>query len=98
MRLYRVIWKDRFVDKIEYRHQVSTFEVEDVLFSRPVIRRAERGRVKGEDLYTAYGQTEMGRYLIVFFVRKRQTAALPISARDMTRAERKYYERQKKAR
>ena len=35
--------------------------------------------------------------LIIFFIRKEQTAALPISARDMTDAERKYYERQAEA-
>ncbi len=49
---------------------------------------------KGENLYVAYGQTNSGRYLIVFFVRKNKTAALPISARDMTQSERRYYEQQ----
>jgi uncharacterized DUF497 family protein len=98
MRLYHVIWKDSFVDKIEEKHQVFTDEVEDVLFAQPIVRRAEKGHIKGEDLYAAYGQTETGRYLIVFFIRKRQAAALVISARDMTSAERKYYERRKKAR
>jgi uncharacterized DUF497 family protein len=53
--------------------------------------------VKGEDLYAAYGQTSGGRHLIVFFIRKEQTAALPISARDMTDSERRYYERQAEA-
>jgi len=52
--------------------------------------------VKGEDLYVAYGQTHGGRYLIVFFIRK-ETPALPISARDMTDSERNYYERQAEA-
>ena len=98
MHLYEVIWKDTFVAKIADKHGVTTEEVEDVLFSTPHVRRAERGRVKGEDLYAAYGQTEAGRYLVVFFIRKRQTAALPISARDMTLSERRYYEGQKKAR
>ncbi|HID05783.1 MAG TPA: BrnT family toxin [Armatimonadetes bacterium] len=98
MRLYEVIWKERFVAKIADKHGVTTDEVEEVLFSKPHVRRAERGRVKGEDLYVAYGQTEAGRYLVVFFIRKRQTAALPISARDMTLSERRYYEGQKKAR
>ncbi len=97
MRLYNIIWKDSFVDKIERKHQVFTDEVEDVLFARPIVRRAEKGRIKGEDLYAAYGQTETGRYLIVFFIRKRRAAALVISARDMTSAERKYYEQRKKA-
>lgn len=97
MRLYEVIWKDRFVDKIEAKHGVSTEEVEQVLFDKPHVRRAQKGRVKGEDLYAAYGQTDDGRYLIVLFIRKEQTAALPISARDMTDSERRYYEHQAEA-
>ena len=97
MQLDEVIWKDRFIDKIEAKHGVSTGEVEEILFGKPHVRRSQKGHVKGEDLYTAYGQTNGGRYLIIFFIRKEQTAALPISARDMTDSERKYYERQAEA-
>jgi uncharacterized DUF497 family protein len=96
--LYDVIWKDDFVDKIESKHGVTTDEAEQILFGQPHVRRAEKGRIKGEDVYVAYGQTEMGRYLVVFFIRKRETAALPISARDMTASERKYYDRHKETR
>lgn len=96
MRLYEIIWKDRFVEKIARKHNVTTDEVEEVLFSSPHVRLAEKGRVKGENLYAAYGRTAAGRYLIVFFIRKRRVAALPISARDMIRAERRYYDGQKK--
>jgi hypothetical protein len=87
VRLYEVIWKDKFVDKIEREHNVITYEIDQVLFSNPHIRRAEKGKVKGEDLYVAYGQTKRGRYL----------AALTISAGNMTISERRYYEKQKKA-
>jgi uncharacterized DUF497 family protein len=47
-------------------------------------------------VYAALGQTESGRYLIVFFILKQGAVALPISARDMTPRERKLYARQKK--
>jgi uncharacterized DUF497 family protein len=96
MQLHEIIWKDRFIDKIEVKHGVSTGEVEEILFGKPHVRRSQKGRVKGEDLYAAYGQTAGSRYLIVFFIRKEQ-AALPISARDMTDSERRYYERQAEA-
>lgn len=92
MELYDVIWKEQFVEKLAVKHGVSVEEVEEVLFSGPHIRRAERGRVEGEDLYVAYGQTDAGRYLSIFFILKTGTAALPISARDMTTAERRYYD------
>lgn len=95
MRLYEVIWKDQFVRKIESKHYVKIEEIEEILFSGSHFRRAQKGRVKGEDLYIAYGQTKTGRYLVVFFIRKRRNAALPISARDMTTSERRYYEQKK---
>ena len=98
MRLYEVIWKEVFVDKLEQKHRIMPDEVEQVLFSKPFIRRAEKGRVQGEDVYVAYGQTAAGRYLVVFFIHKYQTAALPISARDMTQAERRYYAQQRQTR
>jgi len=97
LRLYNIVWNDRFVAKIEEKHNVSTEEVEEVLFSCPHVRRAEKGKVKGEHLYVAYGQTTAGRYLVVFFIHKPGSVALPISAREMTRAERRYYHEQKEA-
>lgn len=69
-----------------------------LLFTKPHVRRAEKGRVQGEDVYVGYGQTVAGGYLVVFFMLKYQTAALPISARDMTQAERRYYAPQRQAR
>lgn len=97
MRLYDIIWNERFAAKIAEKHAVGTDEVEEVLFSRPHVRRLEKGKVKREHLYVAYGQTAAGRYLAVFFIRKPRSAALPISARDMTTAERRYFREQKEA-
>ena len=47
----------------------------------------------GENLYAALGQTDAGRYLIVFFVYKTTREALLISARDMSKKERRQYEK-----
>jgi uncharacterized DUF497 family protein len=95
MHLYEIIWKDRFVEKLAVKHSVTTDEVEQILFFQPYVHKAQKGRVRGEDVYVAYGQTDAGRYLVVFFIYKQKTsAALPISARDMTESERRYYERQ----
>ncbi|HYN20535.1 MAG TPA: BrnT family toxin, partial [Thermoanaerobaculia bacterium] len=69
MYLREVIWKDTFVEKLESKHGVTTDETEQVLFSHPHVRRAQKGRVAGEDLYVAYGRTDEGRYLTIFFVR-----------------------------
>lgn len=96
MQIYEILWKERFIEKIESKHDVSVEEVENIIFSDGHFRKAQRGRIKGEDLYAVYGQTEGGRYLIVFFIYKKQRkAALPISAREMSVAERRYYEQKK---
>jgi len=46
-------------------------------------------------VYAALAQIASGRYLIVFFIDKKRGVVLPISARDMSSAERKYYAKQK---
>jgi len=38
----------------------------------------EKGDIPGEDVYSALGQTEAGRFLIVFFVYKKTKEALGI--------------------
>ena len=96
MHLDEIIWLEQFVTKIEWKHRVTTIETEEVLCSQPYTVRAERGRVPGEDLYAAYGRTDAGRHLLVLFIHKGRATALPISARDMTRSERRYYERRQR--
>jgi uncharacterized DUF497 family protein len=91
LKLHDIVWKEPFLDKIVEKHGVAESEVEEVLLSSPHIRLAQKGLVKGEHLYFAYGQTESGRYLIILFIHKGKGLALPISARDMTDAERSYY-------
>lgn len=87
------IWLPRILDKVEIKHHVSQDEAEEVFFNRPRYRFIESGNQKGDDVYSASGQTEAGRYLIVFFIHKSTNTALILSARDMDRKERKRYER-----
>jgi len=53
LRLHDVVWNYKFLSKIEEKHGVTAEEVEEVLFSFPHVRRAEKGRVKNEHLYVA---------------------------------------------
>lgn len=55
--------------------------------SKSFFQLHERGRIKGEDLYSVWGKTEGGRYLVVFVLLKKGKRALPISARLMTERE-----------
>jgi len=95
LKITEIIWKEQFVEKLESKHNVSVYEVEEVLNSNPLVHKVAKGRVRGEDIYSAQAQIINGRYLIVFFIRKKHDVALPISVRDMTITERKYYETHK---
>jgi uncharacterized DUF497 family protein len=88
-----IIWLDAIVEKLAVKHRVEPDEVEQLFRNRPPILRIERGDFEGEDLYSAVGQTDSGRSLIVFFIHKRSGEALIISARDMTPKERRRYGR-----
>jgi uncharacterized DUF497 family protein len=87
------IWLDEIVEKIETKHQVEQHEVQELFAGGPQFRRVERGHREGEHVYSAAGQTDTGRYVVVYSVYKRNRRALILSARDMTRAERRKYER-----
>lgn len=91
MKIKECLWLDKFVDKIIRKHNVSLEEVEHVLSKDPVIQRLEGGHVKGEDLFIGFGRTDAGRYLSILFVLKKDKRALVISARDMTKRERRKY-------
>jgi uncharacterized DUF497 family protein len=93
LKLSGFIWLEEIVEKIERKHRVTQEEVREILKTSSHFRFVEKGHRSGENVYSALGQTSGGRYLIVFFVRKKTRQALPISARDMTRAERRRYEK-----
>lgn len=87
----RVIWLPDIEDKITQKHNVLAEEAEEVLFGNTRVRFVEKGYRRGEDVYAAYGQTEAGRYLIVYFILKQGSEALVLSARDMDNKERRLY-------
>jgi uncharacterized DUF497 family protein len=93
MHIADIIWLPHVIDKRAWKHHVLPEEIEDILFGHPLYRKVQKGHVPGEDLYTALGQTEAGRYLIIFFIYKSTGEALILSARDMDDKERRQYAR-----
>jgi len=93
MRIVDIIWRLEVIDKLSWKHGVTAEEVDQVLFSRPIFRKLQKGHVPGEHVYAAFGRTESGRYLAVFFIYKQSREALVLTARDMDDSERKAYER-----
>ena len=87
------IWYEKVIEKIEQKHNVQQYEVREVFTNRPQFRFVEKGYQPDENVYAAFGKTKAGRYLIIFFILKKDKHALILSVRDMTHAERRKYER-----
>ena len=72
-------------------HGVTGSECEQIFFHHPRVVAADVKHSEREGRYFVLGQTDTGRLLyVVFMVRK--TLVRIISARDMSRKERKVYE------
>ena len=91
MTIRAIVWLDEILEKVQRKHHMSADEVRFVLSGRPQFRFVEKGHRRGENLYSAAGQTAAGRYLVVLFVYRQDQSALIVTARDMTRAERRLY-------
>jgi uncharacterized DUF497 family protein len=89
LKIKSLIWLDEIVDKLTRKHHVNQDDVREVLQNRPHFRFVEKGHRPEENVYAALGQTESGRYLIVFFVRKRDGRAIIIISKgyDVRREE-----------
>jgi len=72
-------------------HQVTQAEAEQVFFNRPVMVAADLRHSIEEPRYAALGQTDAGRRLSIVFTLC-DTLVRVISARDMSRPERRIYE------
>ena len=91
MEIFDLIFLDEILEKLDRKHNVQEQEVREVFNNSPAIRFVEKGTRKNENVYAALGQTDSGRYLIVYFIYKQDKSALILSARDMDNAERRRY-------
>ena len=87
MKISGVLWLQKIIDKIERKHHITQSEVEQVLSNNPQYRFIEKGRIEGENVYSAYGRTDAGRYVTIIFIHKFNSRALIISVRDMDKKE-----------
>ncbi len=73
------------------KHRVSDDECEEVFFNLPLVLASDEVHSEHEDRSYVLGQTNAGRQLFVAFT-MRGTQIRVISARDMTRKERRTYD------
>ena len=86
----RFQWDEGNVVKIWQRHRVSPAECEQAFFNRPLVAMPDERHSQQEPRYYALGKTDGGRRLFVVFT-VRESSIRVISARDMSRKERRRY-------
>jgi len=83
-------WDEFNIHKNWDTHQVTWWECEEVFIGEPLLLSHDMKHSKTEPRYFALGITHEGRTLFVSFT-VRGKKIRPISARDMSRKERKIY-------
>ena len=73
------------------KHGVHASECEQVFFNEPLVILDDPKHSVTEDRCAAFGQTDRGRKLVVVYT-QRASLLRVISARDMNRREREFYE------
>lgn len=84
-------WDEGNLLKNWHIHRVSASECEQVFFNQPLLTGSDEAHSKEEMRHYALGVTDAGRRLFVVFT-VRQRLIRVISARDMSRQERKVYD------
>ena len=84
-------WDAGNTEKNWLRHQVSQAECEQVFFNRPFVVTEDALHSHNEVRFYAWGQTDAGRLLLAVYTLRGEKVRV-ISARDMTRRERREYE------
>lgn len=90
-------WDERNINKNWEKHKVKYEESEEIFFNNPIIVDIEKSKILyREDRKIAYGVTNTDRLIFIAFT-VRNNKIRVISARDMSRKERRFYEDTKKA-
>ncbi len=84
-------WGEGNINKNLHTHQVENWECEQIFFNEPLIILDDPKHSYAEMRWAAFGKTDAGRRLTTIFT-KRDCLIRVISARNMSRKERTFYE------
>ncbi|MCG2789373.1 MAG: BrnT family toxin [Actinomycetia bacterium] len=84
-------WNEGNFNKTLDKHNVESWECEQIFFNEPLIILDDPKYSLLEKRWAAFGKTDSGRLLTVIFTNRGKLLRV-ISARDMNRKERKFYE------
>jgi uncharacterized DUF497 family protein len=83
-------WNEGNALHLQLRHGISPEDAEEVFANKPLFRRTKKGH------YVVLGPTSEGRYLTIVFELKAKGIAQAITGWDMSRAEIRYYKKQRR--
>ena len=83
-------WDIGNTDKNLIKHNVANWECEQVFFNRPLIVLDDPTHSVSEKRLVAFGKTDKDRFLVIIFTRRNNLIRI-ISARDMKKREREFY-------
>ena len=86
------IWDEGNIDKNVIKHDVTNKEAEEAITNKPTFLFIDEGHSEREKRYGLYGRTDNGRRLSIVFT-LRSGAVRIVTARDMSRKERRVYEK-----
>jgi uncharacterized DUF497 family protein len=84
-------WDRGNLDKNLAKHRVANWESEQIFFNAPLIVLEDPSHSRSEKRWAAFGRTDAGRLLVVIFT-KRGDLIRDISARNMNKKEKDFYE------
>lgn len=84
-------WDEGNADKNLIAHNVENWECEQVFFNEPLLVLDDPSHSTAEKRWAAFGRTDARRFLTVIFTIRGKLVRV-ISARDMNRRERGFYE------
>ena len=84
-------WDRGNIDKNLLKHNVENWECEQVFFNKPILVLEDPSHSLSEKRWAAFGKTDADRLLVVVFT-KRGKLLRVISARDMNKKEKQFYE------
>jgi len=84
-------WDEGNHDKNHIKHDVRHWECEQVFFNRPLLLQEDEKHSQHEKRHYVLGKTDENRKLFIAFAIRNRLIRI-ISARDMSRKERRIYE------
>lgn len=92
MKIERIRWTSDRINHIA-RHGISPGEVEEAAFDNyNVIQTLKKAiRDPRQKVYRLLGRSNSGKFIVFIFIYEGRGTAYPVTAREMTPAERRYY-------